>query len=239
MVEAVFYPNAPGAATMARVEPKVLFEDNHLLVIEKPAGLLSQGDASLGDSALEWGKRYIAARYNKPGAVFLGLVHRLDKPVSGVMLLARTSKAASRLSEAFRSRRTEKTYRAIVAPPPRQHTGTLRHLLVPASEGTPTRIVDAEGSGSQSAILHYSVMRTHRLGTELEINLETGRKHQIRAQLAHIGSPILGDHRYGSRSPYIPDKIALHAFRITFPHPIGGHETTFSSVPPWGQASAE
>ncbi len=221
------------------VEPRVLFEDNHLLVIEKPAGLLSQGDASLGDSALEWGKRYIATRYNKPGAVFLGLVHRLDKPVSGVMLLARTSKAASRLSEAFRSRRTEKTYRALVAPPPRQDLGTLKHLLVPASEGVPTHIVDAEVPGSQIAVLHYKLLRTHRLGTEVEINLETGRKHQIRAQLAHIGSPILGDHRYGSRSPYIPDKIALHAFRITFPHPIGGQETTFCSPPPWGQGSAE
>jgi len=224
---------------MPCVEPKVLYEDNHLLVIDKPAGLLSQGDASQSDSALDWGKRYIATRYNKPGAVFLGLVHRLDRPVSGVMVLARTSKAAARLSEAFRSRQTEKTYRALVAPPPRREVDTLRHLLVPASEGVPTRIVEEETAGSQSAVLHYQTLRPHRLGTELEIRLETGRKHQIRAQLSHMGSPILGDHRYGSRTPYIPDRIALHAFRITFPHPIGGTETTLVSVPPWGQGSPE
>lgn len=214
-------------------QPQILFEDNHLLVVNKPAGMLSQGDGSAAPSILEWGKAYIANKYNKAGAVFLGPVHRLDRPVSGIVVMARTSKAASRLSQAFRDRSVKKIYRAIVEVAPVVAQARLEQWLRPAAGTKPSEVFDNEQPGTQHVVLSYRSCEPCFLGPVLEIELETGRKHQIRAQLAVLGSPILGDTRYGGKKHYLPGAIALHAYSLTLPHPIGGQLVTFSAAEPW------
>ncbi|MGB0592452.1 MAG: RluA family pseudouridine synthase [Myxococcota bacterium] len=201
-------------AERALGDVQVLLEDNHLLVIDKPAGLLSQAAQAGDDCLLERCREYIRIRYDKPGKVFLGLVHRLDRNVSGTMVLARTSKAASRLSRAFASRAVEKRYTALVCGRPAGE-GELVDRLGPRLEG---RGVERRSDGKEARLrftrLGHTV--THAV---LEVELLTGRKHQIRAQLAFAGCPILGDPLYGvaSRSLRRP---ALHAHRLAFEHPV-------------------
>lgn len=216
------------------VEPSVIFADNHLLVINKPAGMPSQGDPTGDLSLLDWGKDYLKRTYKKPGNVYLGLVHRLDRPVSGVMVFARTSKGAGRLSEAFRDRSVRKIYRAIVEQTPPAAEGKLQHWLRPISGSVKaTQVFDSEQPRTQVAILSYKVCGRHELGTVLEIELETGRKHQIRAQLAHLGCPIVGDRRYGAKRRFHERNIALHAYALTVPHPISGQAVTYTAPEPW------
>jgi len=196
----------------------ILYEDNHILAVNKPAGLLAMGDHTGGPTLLDAAKAYVKAKYAKPGDVFLGIVHRLDRPVSGVMLLARTSKAARRLSEQFRDHTVQKVYLAWVegrvAPP----AGTLIHWLRKDRESNHVTAVKENAGGAQECLLDYRQLSTRGTRTLLEIRPQTGRSHQIRVQLSTQGWPIVGDRKYGAKSPW-PNGIALLAKSITFDHP--------------------
>jgi 23S rRNA pseudouridine1911/1915/1917 synthase len=198
----------------------VLYEDNHLIAVFKPSGVLTQGDSSGEASLLEQTREDLRRRYGKPGNVFLGLLHRLDKPVSGVVLFAKTSKAAGRLSEQIRAREVEKTYHALVEGNPAEATRQLVHYL--GSDGAQGVAVSlTPGLELKRAVLSYRKIGGDATHALLAVDLETGRKHQIRAQLAAIGHPIAGDAKYGSRekSPLDSGGIALVAERLRFQHP--------------------
>lgn len=211
----------------------ILFEDNHLLVVNKPAGVLSQEDHTNRPDLLTLCKTYLKKRYNKPGNVFLGLVHRLDRPVSGVMVFAKTSKAASRLNEQIRSRSVKKTYRAVLCgnPPP---NGVLENHLEKDREKNLVRIVSSPTKKSKQARLSFQIIRQSNLLALADINLETGRAHQIRVQFAGIGAPVWGDKRYGKAED---GTIALHSQSFRLIHPTQKKEMTFTaahpSVFPW------
>ena len=199
---------------------RVLYEDNHLIAVFKPAGVLTQGDASGEPSLMDWVKRWLAERYHKPGNVFLGLVHRLDRPVSGVILFAKTSKAASRLSQQFRERTIDKRYLACVEgalAPPR---GRLAHFIAHTEGVRKVKVSNQARSDAKSASLRYDTRWADDIVSILEVQLETGRKHQIRAQLAHVGHPIVGDRLYGSRCVDDSAAIALCSVSLAFVHPI-------------------
>jgi 23S rRNA pseudouridine1911/1915/1917 synthase len=207
----------------------VLFEDNHCLAVCKPAGILVQGDRTGDATLVDQAALYLRGRYGKPGRVFVGVVHRLDRPVSGVLLLARTSKAAARLSEQFRSGRVHKTYLALVQAPPPGSAGHLEHHIEKDPERNRSRVVAAGTEGSRRARLHYRVRSQHAGGTLLEVVPETGRSHQIRVQLAACGAVIVGDVRYGSRHE-LGSMLALHASRLEFEHPTR-HERVSVEAP--------
>lgn len=198
--------------------PRILHEDNHIIAVWKPAGVLSQQDEPGGDSMLERVRGFIKERDRKPGNVYLGLVHRLDRQVSGVFLLAKTSKAASRLSAQIRDRAVDKIYVALVEGSPPHDAGELAHFLS-SDVQRGTRVHDTPAPDRKLARLSYRVLRRWPDLAHLEIELDTGRKHQIRAQLAHIGCPILGDGRYGARRPFGDGQLALVAQRLGFAHP--------------------
>ncbi len=209
---------------------QILFSDNHLLVVDKPAGLPVQADASGDPDLLSLAKLWVGHHFAKPGAVYLGLVHRLDRPARGVVVLARTSKAAARLSTQFRERTAHKVYAAIVLGRPHPAQAQCEDWLAP-SEGS-TRIA-AQGVGQQ-ARLEYRTLGQYGALSQLEIELETGRKHQIRVQLASRGWPIQGDLRYGAAVP-LPDKgIALWAKSLTLDHPTLATRLTFDAPTPPG-----
>lgn len=214
-------------------EPIVLLCDNHLLVLDKPAGMLSQGDATGDLSLLDWGKAWLKTEFDKPGNVFLGLVHRLDRPTSGVMVFARTSKAASRLSAAIRERRLQKRYLALCCARPDADEGLLEDWLLPGRDGDASRIVARGTPGAQQAALRWRVRETLPAGVLCEVELLTGRKHQIRAQFAHRGAALCGDRRYGASRPFRPGAIGLNAERLVFPHPIGGDPVEVHSQQPF------
>lgn len=204
----------------------ILFVDNHLLVVNKPAGMPVQGDISGDLSLLDAGKAWLKTEYGKPGNVFLGLVHRLDRPVSGVVAFARTSKAASRLSEQFRERTVGKVYRAWVeGVTPAQ--GHLKDQIVRLESGSEI----GRGGEGQMAELSYKRIKTAGGASLLEIELGTGRHHQIRVQFANAGHPIVGDRRYGSRTDYAEGKIALQAHSLSIKHPIRDERLTFTAPP--------
>lgn len=202
----------------------VLFEDNHCLVVAKPAGLLMAGDATGDDTLLERGKRYIREKYSKPGNVYLGVVHRLDRPVSGVALFARTSKAAGRISAQFREGQVRKVYVAWVDAVPHSESELLIDHLVKDTDRNVSRTVSAGVSGAREARLEYRVLKTVSGRSLLEIQPRTGRPHQIRVQLASRGWPILGDVKYGG--PHCSNRraIALHAQSLTLQHPTRDEE---------------
>ena len=220
----------------------VFYLDNHLLALYKPAGLLVQSDDTGDISLLEMAKDWIKWKFGKPGRVFLGMVHRLDRPVAGVVCFARTSKAAARLSEQFRSGRTRKEYLAVVEGRPRQPSAQLIHYLDRGDKRS-THVDFLPGPGRQEARLRYSVLDSSGARSLLEIELETGRRHQIRAQLASIGHPIVGDIRYGATAPLDQAQIALLARRLTVEHPTRKEPLVFEAPLPRGwpwpvQASA-
>jgi 23S rRNA pseudouridine1911/1915/1917 synthase len=210
----------------------VVFEDNHLLIVYKPAGLLSQGDETGGASLLDLSKAWIKDRYRKPGQVFLGLVHRLDRPVAGVMVFARTSKAAARLSDQLRRRRMCKTYLAVVEGCPAVAEGRLVHHI--ERQERAVRIVSEPTTLSREARLIYRVSGSESGRSLVEVELETGRKHQIRLQLAHVGFPIVGDVRYGASSPLPSRPIALFAKQVVFEHPTRAEILSFAMPLPVG-----
>jgi 23S rRNA pseudouridine1911/1915/1917 synthase len=200
--------------------PTVIYEDNHLLGLNKPAGWLVQGDHT-GDPTLgDWGKQYLKDKYLKPGAVFLTPAHRIDRPVSGAVLLARTDKALGRLTDLFRTRDVQKTYLALVVKAPKQATGELRHWLLKDEQRNVVKAFDRPQGAAKESVLSYEVVDQRGTLTLLEIKPLTGRPHQIRVQLASIGCPILGDLKYGANSPLRDASIALHSHKIELIHPV-------------------
>jgi 23S rRNA pseudouridine1911/1915/1917 synthase len=209
----------------------ILYEDNHVVAIDKPAGMLSQADLSGDLDVLTAVKELIKRRDGKPGNVYLGLVHRLDRPVSGAMLLAKTSKAAGRLSRQFRERAARKLYRAVVAGVPTADEAELVHALEKDTAARVTRVV---ATGGRAARLSYRVLERRDATALLEVDLLTGLPHQIRAQLATIGCPILGDRKYGAAAhlPSGPGAIALYSRSIAFTHPVRDEVVTVEAAPP-------
>jgi 23S rRNA pseudouridine1911/1915/1917 synthase len=203
----------------------ILYEDNHLLAVVKPAMLPTMGVAADRPSLLGQAKEYIKRKYAKPGNVYLGVVSRLDAPVTGVIVLARTSKAAARLTEQLRTRRMEKIYWAIVEGRVegdiKAGETTLVDWVRKDERHRRMHIAAGGGAGGQEARLSYRVLQSLRGGALVEVRLETGRKHQIRLQLSHAGHPIVGDRKYGARGAF-PVGIALHARRLTLTHPVRG-----------------
>lgn len=211
---------------------EVLFEDNHLLAINKPAGVLVQGDETGDTPLVEDAKAYIKRKYQKPGDVFLGVVHRLDRPVSGVVIFARTSKALSRMNELFRDRRTEKVYWAVVEKAPAAPSGTLVHWLQKDEKKNKTTVFRQETPGALRSELSYAHLASSGGLHLLEVRPLTGRSHQIRAQLSTLGCPILGDLKYGSGSPTGDGSIALHARQLSFLHPVKKESITIRAEVP-------
>ena len=210
------------------VKDLLLYEDNHLLVLTKPGGVLVQGDATGDETLLALAKAYLKEKYQKPGNVYLGLVHRLDRVTSGVLVFARTSKAAGRLSQAFREGRIEKLYLALVEGHPPQR-GRLEDRL---SWDHRRRKAYLSPAGKKAILELEAVKREERLSLLL-VRPKTGRKHQIRAQLAAAGFPILGDLKYGSRKKVAQGRaILLHAYSLTLPHPVRREKMTFKAPPP-------
>jgi 23S rRNA pseudouridine1911/1915/1917 synthase len=205
-------------------ELEVLYEDNHIIAVNKPAGMLVQGDETGDIPLVEIVKEYIKFRYKKPGDVFLGVVHRIDRPVSGVVVYARTSKALERLNAMFASREMEKTYWAVCLERPDPLEATLIHYLVKDTTRNITRAYDRERKGTKRCELTYELISV--LGSHYMVRIEplTGRSHQIRAQLAKIGCPIRGDLKYGAPAPLEDASIMLHARELRFMHPVKKEE---------------
>jgi len=199
---------------------QVIYEDNHLLIVNKAPGILVQGDRTGDVTLLEVLKEYVKEKYNKPGEVFLGLVHRLDRPVSGLVVFARTSKALERMNEIFRKRLVQKTYWAVVRRKPPENAGKLVHWLVKNEQKNVVTAHEDEVPGSQRAELTYRVLGKINEHYLLEVSPLTGRPHQIRVQLASMGCPIRGDVKYGYDRAVPDKKIYLHARRLYFVHPI-------------------
>ena len=214
---------------------KILYEDNHLLAVEKPQNLPVQGDISGDADLLSLLKQYLREKYNKKGEAFLGLVHRLDRPVGGAMIFAKTSKAASRLSEQIRTRQVKKVYLAVVEGSFQASSGTYRHYLVKNRETNMVHVAAEGTAGSQEAILHYQVLAEVEEKSLVRIELETGRPHQIRVQLSHSGHPLIGDEKYGKTSGKSPTKhLALWSSQIAFKHPVKDEIIRINSQPPQG-----
>ncbi len=209
--------------------PKVLYCDNHLLTVAKPAGLLSQADSTGDPDLLTWCRSYIEKRYDKPGRAYIGLVHRLDRPASGVMLFARTSKAAARLARQFRERTVIKKYLALVEGD-MDGAGTMKSLIRKRGRGVEK---GSEGDArSATAVLSWHSLHQRNGQTLLEIDLRTGRKHQIRFQLAEAGHPIVGDLRYGSKTELDGRNIGLHCCLLEVDHPTLRKRIGWCAMPP-------
>lgn len=211
---------------------RILYEDNHILVAVKPPNILSQGDDTGDEDMLTLLKNDLKERYNKPGNVYLGLVHRLDRPVGGVMVFARTSKAASRLSESIRKGDFSKSYLAVVHGKPEREAGMLTDFLY-KDEATNTVSVVPEASGKgKKAVLDYRVKASSGSLSLVEIDLHTGRSHQIRVQLATAGHPLYGDQKYGGELNRPGQQLALWSAGLGFPHPTLKQLQHFESLPP-------
>jgi 23S rRNA pseudouridine1911/1915/1917 synthase len=201
---------------------EILYEDNHLLAVVKPPGIATMGVPGDKTSLLTLAKEYVKERYHKPGNVYLGVVSRLDAPVTGVVLMARTSKAASRLTEQFRTRAVEKLYWALVEGVPRPSSGEWVDWLAQDERHRRMHIVGPTFPGAKEARLLYRRLEQLDHLALMEIELQTGRKHQIRLQAAHHGHPVVGDRKYGSQQPF-PAGIALHARQLAVVHPVSGN----------------
>lgn len=211
---------------------QILHEDNHLIIINKRVGDLVQGDKT-GDKPLsEIVKEYIKEKYNKPGEVFLGVVHRLDRPTSGIVVFARTSKALTRMNELFSNRETQKTYWAVVKNRPLKSEDTLVHFIKRNEKNNTSKAHLKEVPDSKSAVLDYTIIKNLDNYFALEINLHTGRHHQIRAQLSAIGCPIKGDLKYGFDRSNADGGIHLHARKLVFNHPVSKENLTILAATP-------
>lgn len=211
---------------------QVLFEDNHIIIVNKRAGDITQGDKT-GDKPLsDVVKEYVKDKYNKPGLVFIGTVHRLDRPTSGIVIFARTSKALERLNKMLREKTIKKTYWALVKNAPKVTTDTLTNFLKKDTKKNKSFVYKKEIEGSKKAILHYNIIKKLENYFLIEIDLETGRHHQIRTQLSYIGSAIKGDLKYGFPRSNKDGSISLHARKIKFIHPVSKEEIAITAPTP-------
>lgn len=212
---------------------KVIYEDNQIIVVEKPENIPSQEDKTGDIDMLTIVKKYIKEKYNKPGEVYLGLIHRLDRPVGGVMVFARTSKAASRLSEQVRNKTLKKTYIAVVDGKIEKNEGILEDYLYKDERNNLSRVVDKNKKNAKYAKLEYQVLDydEKRDLTTVKINLHTGRHHQIRVQFANFGHSLFGDQKYGTRGK--GKQIRLWAYELELEHPVKHEKMIFKSIPPF------
>ncbi|MEB3101351.1 RluA family pseudouridine synthase [Ferviditalea candida] len=216
----------------ANREIPLIFEDNHLLVVEKPVNIPTQEDRTGDPDMLTLLKADLKQRHHKPGNVFLGLIHRLDRPVGGVMAFAKTSKAASRLSDDVRTRNFAKSYLAVVRGTSVQSSGKLVHYLQKHPDSNTVSVVAKSAAGAKQAVLEYEVLGQEEGLSLLRIELHTGRPHQIRVQLSAIGCPLYGDQKYGAEVNRPGQQIALWSFRVALRHPTRQERMTFISAPP-------
>ncbi len=221
----------------------VIYEDNHLIAINKPVGSLVHGDETGDETLADKVKQYIKVRYNKPGDVYLGVIHRLDRPVSGVIIFARTSKALTRMNKMLQEKSIQKTYVAIVSKRPEELSGKLVHFIAKDEKKNIVRAYASKKSGAKEAILTYELKGELDGKVLLEVNPLTGRPHQIRAQLSKIGCPIVGDLKYGAEYPLPDQSIALHCREMSFMHPVKNEMVVIrADVPskfPWNIFSIE
>ncbi len=211
---------------------QVLFEDNHLIIINKQVGDIVQGDKT-GDTPLsDIVKDFIKIKHNKPGNVFLGVVHRLDRPTSGIVVFAKTSKALERFNKMLRDKKVTKTYWAVVKKKPLKEADTLINYLKKNPKNNKSTVFKTEAEGSKKAILHYKLIKSLDNYHLLEVDLETGRHHQIRCQLAFIGCPIKGDLKYGFDRSNKNGGIHLHALKIEFTHPVSKQQISITAPTP-------
>lgn len=210
----------------------VLYEDNHIIIVNKAPGEIVQGDKT-GDKPLsDIMKEYLKEKYNKPGNVFCGVTHRLDRPTSGVVVFAKTSKALSRLNEMFKKGEMDKTYWAIVKKQPESEQDTLTHYLIKNERTNKSMAYDTEKPNTKKAVLHYKLIGRSQNYYLLEVDLETGRHHQIRCQLAKIGCPVKGDLKYGAERSNPDGSISLHARSISFIHPVSKEKIEITAPTP-------
>ena len=211
---------------------QILYQDNHLLIVNKRIGDIVQGDKTNDKPLSEIAKEYIKNKFNKKGNVFLGVTHRLDRPTSGIVIFAKTSKALKRINKMFQNKEIEKFYWAIVKNKPEKSKSTLKHWLKKNSLNNFTKVYNKEVDGSKKAVMHYNIIKSLKSHFLLEIKLETGRSHQIRSQLGFIGSPIKGDLKYGFDRSNHNGGIHLHAKKIKFLHPVSKKIISIEANPP-------
>lgn len=211
---------------------EIVYEDNHIIIVNKAPGEIVQGDKTGDEPLVETLKKWLKEKYNKPGNVFCGVVHRLDRPVSGLVVFAKTSKALSRLNDMFRNGEVEKTYWAISRNRPEKEEDRLVHYITTTERNNKSYASLSERRGSKKAVLCYRLLRSSDRYNLLEVKLETGRKHQIRVQLSAIGCPIKGDLKYGDKRSNPDGSISLMARRIRFVHPVSGKEIDVTAAVP-------
>ena len=211
---------------------KVLYEDNHLLVVQKPVNILSQGDDTNDKDMVNLLKNYVKEKYNKPGNVFIGLVHRLDRPVGGVMVFAKTSKAASRLSEQVRNKSFKKTYRAVIHGTMNKKEDTLKDYLYKNKKTNMVSVVSKNYKDAKNAELDYKTLQSKDNFSLVQIDLNTGRPHQIRVQFSSRRHPLFGDQRYGQSVNKVGQQIALWSYKIEITHPTTKEKMEFICEPP-------
>ena len=216
---------------------QVLYEDNLCIVVDKPNNLPVQADSSGDADLLSMVKEYVKEKYNKPGTAYIGLVHRLDRPAGGLVVLARTSKAAARLSAQVRSRELGRQYLLVVRGEPKMRSGEIKNYLLKDTAANMVRIVPAATEGAKEAVLNYRLLQTVHHPSEgklslIEASLQTGRSHQIRVQMAGLGCPLYGDQKYGPDLNKKGQQLALHAAKLSFIHPTLKDKRTFISYPP-------
>jgi len=220
---------------------EILYEDNHLIAVNKPPGILVQADRTGDRTIADWIKMFIKDRYNKPGDVFLGTIHRIDRPASGVTVFARTSKALERMNKLFEKREVQKLYWAITAVRPNPYKGSLKHYILKDTEKNTVKAFETKSRRAKNAklaTLDYEMIGKIGYNYLIEVALHTGRPHQIRAQFAKIGCPIKGDVKYGSPKPYPDGSILLHSRELSFIHPVKNEPVKIVANPPdnqmWG-----
>ncbi len=219
---------------MTDIRERILYEDNHLIIVNKEAGELVQGDITGDVPLLEKVREYLREEYKKPGNVFTGLIHRIDRPTSGAVVFAKTSKALARMNALFEKREVDKVYRALVKVKPAAESGRLQHFLKKNQKQNRSYVVPVSDTNGKKAVLNYRLIKSSHSFHLLEIELETGRHHQIRAQLAAIGSPIKGDLKYGFPRSNQDASISLHAYSLSFKHPVGGRYIEIKAPFPYG-----
>ena len=211
---------------------EVLYDDNHLIIVNKSAGELVQGDRTGDPTLIDAVAAWVKEKYNKPGNVFVGVTHRIDRPTCGLVVMAKTSKGLARMNELFRKSEVHKTYWAVTGKRPPKDEDTLTHYLKPVEQGNKTRVSNLPREGYQKAVLKYRLIAASERYWLLEVDLITGRKHQIRAQLSAIGCPVKGDLKYGAPRSNPDGGISLQAHRIRFTHPVSGKDIDITAPLP-------